>query len=137
MNDWAIAIPPLIGVVLGASLRFWFNRTASQEQQLQNLRAQAYSDYLRAVAASAHLRSDEDLRDADRDAADAKARIAVYGTSPVIQALADFEKAGAVLSKGPAAKAFVAMVSRMRSEKDRVATKDLEMLLLGTVDAED
>jgi hypothetical protein len=111
MRDWAIAILPLLGVTLGATLQFWFTRAAEREKHTGSLRSQAYADYLRAVAAAGHLRSDEDLRDAHRDAADAKARIAVYGTPSVISALARFEETGAVLTDGPSASAFVSLVS--------------------------
>jgi hypothetical protein len=70
-------------------LEFWLTRSAAREQHSDTLRSQAYADYLRAVAAAGHLRADEDLRDAHRDAADAKARIAVYGTAEAIKALSD------------------------------------------------
>ena len=91
-----IAALPLTGVVLGATLQFWLVRAATREQHAVTLRSQAYADYLRAVAASGHLRSDDDLRNAHRDAADAKARIAVYGSTDFIKALSRFEEAGAV-----------------------------------------
>lgn len=131
MDTWAIAILPLVGVVLGASLQFWLSRAAAREQHVDTLRSQAYADYLRAVAAAGHLRSDEDLRDAQRDAADAKARIAVYGSPEVIKALASFEGAGAVISDGPGARTFVSLVSAMRSGKTVVSSHELELLLLG------
>src|SRR5215213_8935134 len=114
MNAWTLATLPLIGVVLGAGLQFLLTRATAREQQTATLRSQAYADYLRAVAAAGHLRSDEDLRDAHRDAADAKARIAVYGTVDVIKARARFEESGAVLSHSPASRAFVSLVSAMR-----------------------
>lgn len=132
MDTWAIATLPLVGVVLGAVLQFWLTRSAAREQHGDTLRSQAYADYLRAVAAAGHLRSDEDLRDAHRDAADAKARIAVYGTAEVIKALSRFEEAGAVITGGPAARAFVALVSSMRPSGGAVPDRELELLLLGT-----
>src|SRR5439155_20088379 len=93
---------------------FWLTRAAERNKHAETLQSQAYADYLRAVAAAAHLRCDEDLRNAHRDAADAKARIAVYGGAAVIAALARFEDAGAVITRGPAADAFVSLVSSMR-----------------------
>jgi hypothetical protein len=131
MNAWTLAIMPLIGVVLGAGLQFLLTRANAREQQTATLRSQAYADYLRAVAAASHLRSDEDLRDAHRDAADAKARIAVYGTVDVIRALARFEESGAVLSDGPASRAFVSLVSSMRRNVGDVSEHEVELLLLG------
>jgi hypothetical protein len=132
MDAWALAILPLIGVVLGAGLQFWFSRAAAREQHLVMLQSQGYVDYLRAVSAAGHLRSDEDLRDAHRDAADAKARIAVYGTDDVIKALSRFEEAGAIVSDGPGATAFISLVAAMRSKTGIVSKRDLELLLLGS-----
>lgn len=63
MGAWAIGILPLVGVVLGAALQFWLSRAAAREQRAETLRSQAYADYLRAVAAAGHLRSDDGLRD--------------------------------------------------------------------------
>jgi hypothetical protein len=99
LGSLTAAIWPLVGVFLGAALQFWFSRAAARDQHAATQRSAAYSDYLRAVAASAHLRSDEEFRDALRDAADAKARIAVYGSDEVIAALASFERAGAVINE--------------------------------------
>ena len=110
MNDWTIAILPVLGIIVGAVLQFWFSRATEREKQTEILRSQAYADYLRAVATAGHLRSDEDLRDAHRDAADAKARIAVYGSTAVIKALARFEETGSILTDGPPKEAFVALV---------------------------
>lgn len=132
MSGWASAVLPLVGVVLGAALQFTLSRAADREKHAEGLRSQAYADYLRAVAASGHLRSDEDLRDAHRDAADAKARIAVYGSAAVISALARFEETGAVITDGPPAAAFVALVSTMRLGRATVADRDLRIVLLGT-----
>jgi hypothetical protein len=50
----------------------------------------SYVDYLRAVTKAAHATSPYSARLAQAEAADAKARLAVYGTSAVIAALARF-----------------------------------------------
>lgn len=132
MTDWTIGVLPLLGVAVGAALQFWFSRAADREKHAEALRTQAYADFLRAVAAAGHLRSDEDERDAHRDAADAKARITVHGTSAVVAALARFEEAGAVVRRdGPAADAFVAVVVAMRLASGAVPDRDLRLVLLG------
>ena len=79
-ETWLVAILPLMGVVIGAILQFWLRRTVEREKHAAGRRSQAHADYLRAVATAAHLASHEDLRDAHRDVADAKARMAVYGS---------------------------------------------------------
>jgi hypothetical protein len=133
MRDFAIAVLPLVGVAVGAALQFWLSRAAEREKQIETLRAQAYADHLRAVAASAHLRSDEDERDAHLNAADAKARIAVQGTASVVSALARFEETGAVVRpEGPSATAFVAVVSAMRLGSDAAPDRDLKLVLFGS-----
>lgn len=58
----------LLPIPLLLSMHRWLSRAADREKQAAILQSQAYADYLRAVAASAHLRSDEDLRDAHRNA---------------------------------------------------------------------
>lgn len=131
MHPLAVAFLPLVGVVLGAILQSRLSRAAARETQAGNLRAQSYADYLRAVAAAGHLRSDDDLRNALRDAADAKARIAIFGSSEVIVALSQFEQAGANLS-GPAAPAFISLVASMRAGNAVVVPEsDLRWVLLG------
>lgn len=131
MSNWVIAILPLAGVVLGATLQFWLSRMAESDKHLKVLRDQAYVDYLRAVAAAAHLRSDEDLRDALLAAADAKARIVVYGSAAVIVALARFEEAGAVLDNDRSVAAFIAVVASMRTSEATIASREIELLLVG------
>lgn len=134
MNTWAIAILPLVGVALGATLQSWLSRAAARELHAESLRSQACSDYLRAVAAAGHLRTDEDLRDAHRNAADAKSRIAVYGSAETVTALSRFEEAGAIINDGPGAEAFIALVASMRPARGAVPARDLKTILLGTAD---
>lgn len=135
MSDLAIATLPLLGVLLGAALQFWLSRSADREKHTKDLQTQAYADYLRAVAAAAQLRADEDRRNLLRDAADAKTRIAIYGSASVISALARFEEAGAVVtSTGPPAAAIVSLVSSMRPGGMQVTDREIRLLLFGAVE---
>lgn len=120
----------LIGVVIGATLQYFFSQSAEARKQLHLLQSQAYVDYLRAVTKSAHATSPDSARSARIEAADAKARLAVYGTSPVIAALARFEEAGAVLDNPTAIAAFVALVGAMR-HNDSAEAGDLRLVLFG------
>ena len=129
MGDFVVILLPLLGVVIGASLQFVLGRAAQRRSDLERERVTAYVDYLRAVAAAAHLRSDEDLRDADRDAADAKSRIAVYGSASVVAALAQFERGGRVLSSDKSIATFVDLIEAMRPGK--VNRADIALLLVG------
>lgn len=132
MGEVTNAVLPVAGVVLGAFLQYWFSRTADRDRHVENLRAEAYADYLRAVAASAYLRSDEDLVAALRSAANAKTRIVVYGSSKVVSALARFEKVGASLGSDTSVTVFISLVSAMRASSAAVSEQDIRLVLMGT-----
>src|SRR5258708_12448918 len=91
MNEWA-AVLPLLGVVIGATMQYWLSRSAESRKQLQLLHSQSYVDYLRSVTRAAHASSPEGVRLAQAQAADAKARMAVYAPSGVIAAPARFQE---------------------------------------------
>lgn len=131
MNSWMSALLPMVGIIVGAVLQFWLSRTAEKGKHVDALRAEAYADYLRAVAASAHLTSDQDLVEALRLAADAKTRIVVYGNIEAITALARFEEAGPVLNNERSVAAFVALVSAMRSNNAAISERDIKLVLVG------
>jgi hypothetical protein len=131
MSMWITALLPVGGIVVGALLQFAFTRITERDKHVIVLRAQAYADYLRAVALSGHLRSDDDYAEVMRAAADAKARIAVYGTGRAIAALAAFERAGAALTSPTAQEAFIALVAAMRWPRTMVSSLDVRHVLLG------
>jgi len=131
MDEVMDAILPVIGVVLGAFLQYWFSKNAERDRHVETLRAEAYADYLRAVAAAAHLQSDGDLVSARRSAADAKTRIAVYGSAEVMSALARFEESGARLNSDVSVAAFVSLVSAMRTKQHAISQQNIRIVLLG------
>jgi hypothetical protein len=131
MNAWTIALLPLGGVFLGALLQSWLGRKAEIEKRVELLRSEAYADFLKAVAAAGHLRSDDEQVAASRAIADAKARIAVYGSATVIRALAKFDQGGAVLDNENSAARFVALVSAMRPDEGKNLSQDISIALLG------
>jgi hypothetical protein len=128
MNGWS-AVLPLFGVVIGATMQYWLSRSAESRKQLQLLQSQCYVDYLRAVTKAAHANSQGDARLANAEAADAKARLAVYGTPAVIAALARFEETGAVLDNPQTKAAFVALVAAMRQGRELAKANDLRLVL--------
>ncbi len=121
---------PLLGVVIGATIQYWTSRAAESRKQHQLLRSQCYVDYLRAVTKAAHALSPDSGRLARAEAADAKARIAVYGTSQAIAALARFEEIGPVLDNPRSKGVFAALVTAMR-DGDSPPQTDLELVLFG------
>jgi hypothetical protein len=131
MNPWALAVLPLAGVVVGALLQSWLGEYAERHKQLELLKSEAYADYLKAVAARTLLRSDEERVTSFRALAEAKARIAVYGSDKVLRALARFDQAGAVLTDEHSAAEFVKLVSAMRPTKASSLDQEIRIALLG------
>lgn len=129
MNPLVTAVLPLLGLVVGATLQYWFTQLSEVRKQRQLLQTQSYVDYLRAVTKSAHASSPEANRAANMEAADAKARLAVYGTSDVIAALARFEETGAVIDNPKAKGAFVTLIGAMR--RRRAHADDLSLVVFG------
>jgi hypothetical protein len=134
MNGAINSILPMLGIVVGALLQFWFGRTAEKGKHVTAMRAEAYTDYLRAVVASGFLRSDEDLVEALKSASDAKLRILVYGDIKVIAALARFEEAGPTLDNSRSTAAFFNLVSAMRSRHLAVSEDEIKLILFGSGD---
>jgi hypothetical protein len=129
MSAWT-AVLPLIGVAVGAILQHWLSRSAEARKQLELLRSHAHVDYLRAVAKAAHASSPDVQRAAVADAADAKARIAVFSTAAVVKALARLEEAGPALDNPRSSERFL-VLGAMRHSGEKVAADDLRLLLLG------
>jgi hypothetical protein len=130
LSNVIVVLLPIAGVIVGALLQYALGHAAQRRNELAAQRIVAYTDYLRGAAAAAHLRSDEDLRNAHLAIVDAKARIAVFGGAGVIQAIAHFEASGAVIA-GDGASSFVAIVGAMRGGGDPAKRGDIEALLLG------
>lgn len=120
---------PLMGVLIGAFLQFWFSRAAEKRRQMEALRNESYVDYLRSVAKSAYSQSANESRAAAGEAADAKARIAIYGSPTVISALARFEETGARFDNELSVERFVAVAEAMR--ENEASARDLKLVLFG------
>lgn len=126
MSAWT-ALLPLIGLIVGAVLQYWFTTAAESRKQLRALQDQSYVDYLKAVTKAAHAGSADMRRTAVAETADAKSRICVYGAPEVIAALARFEEAGVVLDNPRSQTAFAIMVNAMREVKTE--SEDLKTVL--------
>ena len=130
MESLLLALLPIIGVIIGAFLQHLFNKGSNAEKQQTELKNAAYVDYLRSMAKSAHAISVDEQRSAIMDAANAKARIAVYGTPSVISALAKFEDAGAELKNEHSIDCFLELAQNMRNKKV-LSNQDLFKILIG------
>jgi hypothetical protein len=130
MNSWTIVLS-FMSAILGATLQYWFTRSAEVRKQLDLLQFQSYVDYLRAVGKAAYANSRDALVSAQAEAADAKARSAVYGTPSVIAALAKFEETGPNLDNPRAHSVFVSLVAAMRQKNRAAQADDLKLVLFG------
>lgn len=128
---------PVIGIIVGASLQYFFSKSGERRKQLEALKTQAYVDYLRSAAQIGHLgRSDSSKRIEIMAAlADAKTRICIYGSAKVIAALASFEKAGPDLNSLNSREKFLAVCIEMRhqslGDSEAMKAENLNLLLFG------
>ena len=49
------AVLPVVGVLVGASLQYFFTRYLEAQRYQRDLRTQAYLDYIRSISGLAHL----------------------------------------------------------------------------------
>lgn len=129
-----------LGVVIGASLQYYFTRHIENQRHIRDLRSKAYMDYLLSVAEQAQFRytnnSPERIK-LNTKTADAKSRICLYGSSKVIQVFSEFQQLGAIMNTKEQRKAFTDMVQAMRSDSGAepgVVSDDLQNVLLGFSD---
>jgi hypothetical protein len=109
-----------LGAIFGAFLTRWTDRY----KRLQELRTAAYVDFIRGIAALAAVQRDAvrneqsflEERTASITVADAKARIAIYGSKAVVNALSRFLDGGAVLATEERMHKFAEMCVLMRNE---------------------
>lgn len=131
------AIASLVGIILGASIQFYFSKYLEQQRHRREIRTKAYTDYLNCVSDHANQRFDRQSNEGralGARTADAKCRICLYGSSNAIQEFAKFERLGATMNTDEQCDAFVSMVEAMRADSvndSAVASEDLGLVLLG------
>lgn len=140
MEELGGLVTTLVGMILGAALHYWFTRTQERHKQTEVLRAQAYADYLRSVAqidAAARF-GREKPEELISSVIEVKARIAIYGTTHVGEALARFQRSGAVVS-GEGEELFLDLCHAMRADsaagEDPLAREDLAAIVLQVKEA--
>lgn len=85
---------PLVGVLVGAGLQYFFSRSTELKRHERTLRVEAYSDYLRSVGEAETGKGYSDAAKRSEimgRAISAKARVCVHGSATVVAALAKFE----------------------------------------------
>lgn len=132
-----IGLLPIVGVIVGASLQYLFSRFGEKRKQLEVLRNQAYVDYLRSVAQLAHVGKTDPKKRPEllAVAAEAKARICVFGSAKVIEALASFEKGVPILDSPDSRTRLLVICNEMRrqslGESEVVEAENLALVLFG------
>lgn len=142
MNPILILVPALIAAIVSISIVF-LGRRSETRKHLESLRTTAYVDFVRGVAGLAVLQkrpvdSKEDFLKGNELimlVADAKARIALYGSKSVVSSLAKFLRGGVVLDTPERAREFTAICQKMRTDtRPRLANvtdDDAHFLLFG------
>lgn len=128
----ATATLPLVGVIVGAGLQYWFGRALETKKQVALQRVQAYSDYFKSAAQlSKQGRTPENMA----FATDAKVRVCLYGSANVVRRLHDLDLAGNDLSRPEGAAAVTALLAEMRRDggaaSGLIADEILRVVLLG------
>jgi hypothetical protein len=93
MDAWVAPVLALVGVMVGALLQWFLTRSAETQKRRQEIRAKAYADYLRSMAALTYKGTDTEDEQAYADVLDAHCRLLVYGSHPVVSAVLNFTKA--------------------------------------------
>jgi hypothetical protein len=131
MQTLITAFLAILAGVIGASLQYWFLRTSTKENNLREERQKAYSNFLQGVA----LQATSPGKEAIAIVADAKSRIAIYGSDLVISRLAAFHSLGPNLDNRDSVHAYLNLVQSMRAvsykHKSNVDTRDLKIILFG------
>ena len=138
---------PVVSAIVAASVSVsvvFLTRRSETVKHLQSLKTAGYVDFIRGVAGVAVLQkgSIECREDCLKEGefvtlvADAKARIAIYGSNAVVTSMAQFLRGGAVLNTPERARAFTAICQQMRNDsRPRLAAvtdEDVYFLLFGS-----
>ena len=146
MKPNLVVLVPIVSAIVAAIVSLsvvFLARRSETIKHLQSLRISAYVDFIRAVAGLAvvsresvqskeHFAKDWELR---MLLADAKSRIAIYGSDPVVGSLAHFLRGGNVLDSAERTRAFTAVCEQMRGDTrpklGRITDSDMHFLLFG------
>ena len=128
---------PIIGVVIGAALQYWFTKLLEERRHRRDLKTEAYKDFIRNFM-DAHFKGEEE--EFMSRFADATARIAIYGGKKVVKAFANTKGAASNYKKAKAPESefkysLIALIQAMREEslpkKERVSDEEISLLIFG------
>jgi hypothetical protein len=120
---------PLLVAICASVMAFVFGTLIERIKRRNSLQTEAYAEYLLALTRSASP-TIADRQKAQSDAAYAKCKIVVHGSSEVIHTLKQFEQAGAATATAEGRDRLIDIVVAMRGNK-KVSRGDIACLLLG------
>jgi len=129
-------LAPVAGIIVGALLQFFLSKKSDSRKEQNLLKTSAYSDYLKAVAGIAISQSLGDKNKMFESRillAEAKAKIAIYGSNAVIKKMAQFERKGSILNNTTSQKAFmlIALEMRIDNQENDIHLNEISQLLIG------
>lgn len=127
-----LTLVSFLGVIVGASLQYFFTKYLENQRHIRTLKTQAYTDYLKYLADSSYA-DDSSKKETLARITDSKARICLYGSKKVLTKLSNFHRLGARFDSVEQKQSFVEVVREMRidSSKDKqVSLTDYSLILL-------
>jgi hypothetical protein len=119
----AMTVDPIIGALIalssglaGAFFQALLGRRSEYIKAGRQARYEAYSDYFRGIAQISHLSDGEDESAALMLIANARGRIALYGSPAVVEAMSKVFDHGEDLRSSTARSALTAMLTAMRED---------------------
>jgi hypothetical protein len=107
-----IAIFGLLSAALGAVVHAFFQRWQTKDDNLRNQKISAYASYFNGVAQQSHALSPDEIARSNAVIAEARGRIALYGSSEVIEAMTAAFRCGPIRDED--AMVHAAMIKAMR-----------------------
>jgi hypothetical protein len=139
-------VPAATAAIVSIAVVF-LTRRSETKKHIESLTTASYVDFIRGVAGLAVLQKGRRGRPPDTEedflkgnelimlVADAKARIALYGSKAVVSSLAQFLRAAVVLDSPERAKEFTAICQKMRNDSrprpGKASDHDVHFLLFG------
>jgi hypothetical protein len=122
-------VSPLVAGILGACLTYWFGLRRSLRDHLLQTRAKAYADYLSVVTQKGRTPKPSEAYDRILgQIEDAKYRICVYASDPVVSALAHFESYPSGTEQREIEHRFLSLCQAMRKDSRSGDQTDLATL---------
>jgi hypothetical protein len=130
LSYWA----PILVAIFGGGVGFVSGRALESRRHLSSQKAQAYADFLKAMAQSASHPKDAEILEA---AIEGKLRICIYGSQNVIRSPAAFDRAGGVVTDVGGQAAIRELIKAMRRDMGlasrQLSQGDIDAILFGVI----